>query len=215
MTAELSGSSVAADILKRDRCWHTGWGGYRCSSRWSSWGRYVLAGVAIFLFFVILLSCLYVLTVPLRPCSARAIQKRPDFYFPVPSIVYADLDSLRCMARRRRKRGHQPFYGTGWMAPPPKYGSHQNDYNMGNNQQQQQGGQQDHVYHHNSGWGAQNFQSPPPAYGNYQQNPQYTGTTFNPHDGYYGQNSGVQSPPASYQPDNVYPPPPGPPGTVK
>lgn len=179
MTTELSGSSVAADIFKRQRCWRTSYGGYRCSSRWNSWGRYVLAGVAILLFFIILLSCL-------------------------------------CTARRRRKRGHQPFYGTGWMAPPPKYGSHQNDYNMNNNSNTgQQGGQQDHAYHHNSGWGAQNFQSPPPAYGNYQQNPQYTGNSFNPHDGYYGQNSGVQSPPASYQPENVYPPPPGPPGTVK
>lgn len=103
------------------------------------------------------------------------------------------------MARRRRKRGHRPYYGTGWMAPPPKYGAHQNDYSLNQNQQQQYSGQ--------------NYQNPPPAYGQqYPQQPQYTGTTFNPNDGYYGQNSGVQSPPVSYQPDNMYPPPPGPPG---
>jgi hypothetical protein len=162
MASESVAESAASHVLKRATCYRPGYGYYTCSSRWNSWGRYVLAGAAILLFLIVLLSCL-------------------------------------CMARRRRKRGHRPYYGTGWMAPPPKYGAHQNDYSLNQNQQQQYSGQ--------------NYQNPPPAYGQqYPQQPQYTGTTFNPNDGYYGQNSGVQSPPVSYQPDNMYPPPPGPPG---
>lgn len=52
---------------------------------------------------------------------------------------------------------------------------------------------------------------PPPAYGQ-QQQPQYTGTTFNPNDGYYGnQQSGVQPPQGTYQREEVYSPPQGPP----
>ena len=112
------------------------------------------------------------------------------------------------MARRRRRRGAQPYYGTGWMAPGPKYGdSNQNGYQNG--YQMNQGG----------GWaGAQNYQNPPPAYGQSPNQQPYTGTAYDPNQGYYapqqGQDTGVQSPPHAYQPEsNVYPPPPAVPGT--
>lgn len=110
----------------------------------------------------------------------------------------------RCIARRRRRRGVQPFYGTGWMAPAGgKWGPNQNSHQMhGYNSGYNANYQQPNAY------GA-NYQ-PPPAYG--QQQPQYTGTTFNPNDGYYGQqNSGVQPPQGTYQRDDPYGPPPNPP----
>jgi len=132
---------------------------YRRSS-WSSWGRWVLAGIAIFFFFLMLLSCL-------------------------------------CISRRRRTRGVKPMYGTGWMAPQ---NNNQHGYNNTGNYNQQQSG-----YNYGN-------QNAPPVYGQQQQQPQYTGTTFNPNDGYYGQqNSGVQPPQGTYQRNDVYSPPVGPP----
>ena len=78
-------------------------------------------------------------------------------------------------------------------------GPPQNNHQMNNYGQQGQGGY---------GGG----QYAPPAYGQQQQQPQYTGTTFNQNDGYYGnQNSGVQPPMGTYQRDDVYAPPSGPP----
>ncbi|PFH55514.1 hypothetical protein XA68_18128 [Ophiocordyceps unilateralis] len=107
-----------------------------------------------------------------------------------------------CIARRRRRRGAQPMYGTGWMAPNGKYGGQDGNYN---GQPQQ-------------GYGQPGFAPPPPpAYGQ-PQYPQPTGTTgtnFHPNDGYYGdasQQYGVQHPPTAYQPNSgPYSPPPGPP----
>jgi hypothetical protein len=99
---------------------------------------------------------------------------------------------LGCInARRRRKRGLTPMYGTGWMA---------NGKNGGGNPPQ---GYNNEMY-------PQNGYQGPPAYG---QTPQYTGTTFNPNDGYYGnQQGGPQYPQNAYQPpENVYSPSPGPP----
>jgi hypothetical protein len=67
------------------------------------------------------------------------------------------------------------------------------------------------------------YAPPPPQYSatpmqNYpQQQPQYTGQTFNSNEGYYGNhNEGVAPPPNAYYPnqrggENVYEPPPGPP----
>jgi hypothetical protein len=119
-------------------------------------------------------------------------------------IVCLLLSLLCCMrtARRRRRNGAQPYYGTGWLATGNKWAPNQNNpnaynmnsYNNGNQHQQQ------------SGYGYSS--NPPPAYG--QQQPQYTGSTFNPNDGYYGHQSGVQSPPAAYG-NNDYAPPTGPP----
>lgn len=112
---------------------------------------------------------------------------------------------LGCISsRRRRKRGLQPMYGTGWMAPGNKFG------------QQGQQGQQ---------WGGGYQYGAPPAYGQpaygqpaYTQPPaqnQYTGTTtYNQNDGYYGGQSNdvpLQQPQHTYQRDQVYAPPVGPP----
>jgi len=88
-------------------------------------------------------------------------------------------------SRRRRKRGVQPMYGTGWMANG-QYGHHQQN--------------NPNAYH-----------PPPPAYGAqqgqaYPMENQNTGATFRTADGYYGagqQQEGVHK--------GDYAPPPGPP----
>lgn len=96
-----------------------------------------------------------------------------------------------------------PFYGTGWMSNNQKYYPQNTTYAY-NQQYPQQG--------HGQGQPGQ-YQNPPPAYG--QQQPQYTGTTFNPNDGYYGNhNEGInlQQPQNAYhQPQGTYAPPAGPP----
>lgn len=132
---------------------------------------------------------------------------------------------ISCVARRRRKRGITPYYGTGWMAPNGgKFGGgngrgdHQS-YPMDNPQSGHYPSNNNNGaaagYYNNSGGGP--TYNPPPAYG--ANEPQYTGTTFNPNDGYYGNqqqyNSGLQSPPNTYHQDGVYPPPPGAPGGPK
>lgn len=97
------------------------------------------------------------------------------------------------------------MYGTGWMAPAGKYDPNQqhqmNNYN--------QGYQPDY----NQGYGQpQGYYNTPPPYGGQAQAPQNTGTTFNPNDGYYGQQQyGVQQPPNTYHPEGGYAPPAGPP----
>ncbi|KAG6074083.1 hypothetical protein E4U30_000297 [Claviceps sp. LM220 group G6] len=117
-----------------------------------------------------------------------------------------------CTARRRRRRGNPPMYGTGWLAPGGKHNTqHQmNDYQQGNYNQ---------AYPQQNGPGYASQQGghynppPPPAYG---QQPQNTGNTFNPNDGYYSQQPqdqhyGVQPPHGTYQRDTTYAPPAGPP----
>ncbi|KAF4463102.1 hypothetical protein FALBO_10082 [Fusarium albosuccineum] len=160
-------------FTRADGCGY-GWyrdGNYCRRSGWSYWGRWVLAGVCILLF-ILILSCL-----ALRSFTAR----------------------------RRRRRGVQPFYGTGWMAGGNnKPWGNQNNHQMYNYNNQGGGYNPDYPQQH--GYGAP---PPPPAY---QQQPQYTGTTFNPQDGYYGQqHSGVQPPQGTYQRDEPYSPPAGPP----
>ena len=102
------------------------------------------------------------------------------------------------------------------MAPQdagPYRGDQQNyqGYNQGyemNNQNkygQQSGVQQEYPVYGGA--------PPPPAYGQQQQREQqaqYTGSTFNPADGYYGQQS-PQNPPHAYQQGQSYAPPAGPP----
>jgi hypothetical protein len=118
----------------------------------------------------------------------------------VPFPITQSLTNYRRCAnsRRRRKQGLAPRYGTGWMAPAPKYGPNNGAY-----------------------------VPPPPQYSatpmqNYPQGqtqqPQYTGQTFNSNEGYYGgHNEGVAPPPNTYYPqrgfggENVYEPPAGPP----
>ncbi|OTA96920.1 hypothetical protein M434DRAFT_392358 [Hypoxylon sp. CO27-5] len=57
--------------------------------------------------------------------------------------------------------------------------------------------------------------APPPAYGqSYPMQNQYTGTTFSPNDGYYGQHEGLVQPPKNVYNNNNkndYAPPEGPP----
>ncbi|KAF2839479.1 hypothetical protein M501DRAFT_1002903 [Patellaria atrata CBS 101060] len=96
-------------------------------------------------------------------------------------------------ARRRRKAGRNPYYGTGWMAR----GTHYNSNQQPHYQQQQQGWEQ-------------------PA-------PPYSASPGHPHGGYYGQQNGqqygqqssgieLQAPQQAYHGgDNVYNPPAGPP----
>lgn len=153
-----------------------------------------------------------------RTSSGRCVRNSNWYYWGrwvlagvIAILVIATLIICSITARRRRRRGATPYYGTGWMAAGSKYGGHQNNahtgYNMNNYQptypqHNAPGGYQNH----NQGWS-----NPPPAYG--QQQPQYTGSTFNPNDGYYGngQTSGVQQPPTTYQRDGAFSPPPGPP----
>lgn len=106
-------------------------------------------------------------------------------------------------ARRRRRRGVSPMYGTGWL-----------------------GGKQGHYAHNtnqnnvNSGYNMDHQQAVPPYSPPHTQQPQYTGTTFNQNDGYYGQQSGIQQPQNTYFPNQgaqtneMYAPPPGPPPTT-
>lgn len=90
-----------------------------------------------------------------------------------------------CSARRRRKAGRQPFYGTGWAGRP------------WNGQAQ-----------YNPNYGQQQYQAPP-AYGQNQ------GGYYGQNQGYYGARSTdveMQPPQNTYQGgENVYTPPPGPP----
>ncbi|KAI1083193.1 chitin synthesis regulation, resistance to congo red-domain-containing protein [Whalleya microplaca] len=104
-------------------------------------------------------------------------------------------------ARRRRRHGSQPMYGTGWMAGGPG----QNQY-----------------YNNPQGYGQPQYGGnyPPPPYGgpqnqSYPMDNQYTGTTFRTNDGYYAQNEGVQPPKNVYNNhhNDDYAPPTGPPPT--
>ncbi|PNY24735.1 Uncharacterized protein TCAP_05339 [Tolypocladium capitatum] len=139
-------------------------------------------------------------------------------------IIILAMFSCACLARRRRRRGAQPLYGTGWMAPGSKAGGQgghaMNNYQSGYNPQgyDQQGGYNQAYNQQQPQQPYGGFANPPPAYGQQQQHPQYTGTTFNPNDGYYGDQShqqqqqyGVQPPQSAYQRDGQYNPPTGPP----
>lgn len=96
-------------------------------------------------------------------------------------------------ARRRRKAGRQPFYGTGWAARP------------GNNNAQ--------PYYGNNNNATNNYgaQQPAPPYTAPNSNAGYYGGGQN--QGYYGQQNGVelQSPQPTYGGNGQYAPPPGPP----
>jgi len=85
-------------------------------------------------------------------------------------------------ARRRRRQGLPPRYGTGWTTGA-----------WGNKNQ---------PYYNN---GAYNGGAAAPPYSPPAQHPQYTGNTFNSNEGYYGQQSGVEMQP----PRNTYAPPRG------
>lgn len=88
-------------------------------------------------------------------------------------------------ARRRRKAGRTPFYGTGWAARP------------GNNTAQPY-------------YGNQNSAPAPPYSAPANNNGYYSGGA---NQSYYGQQNGVelQSPQPAYGGNQQYAPPPGPP----
>jgi len=90
-------------------------------------------------------------------------------------------------ARRRRRQGQSPYYGTGWTARP---------------------WQQQNTYHHQPYYNNNNQYPPPP--------PQYSSDVPAGHQGYYGQQSGIelQQPPNAFAPGRSgdgYEPPVGPP----
>ena len=95
-------------------------------------------------------------------------------------------------ARRRRKRGHQPFYGTGWAGRVP-VGHGQAQYNPNYQTQQPQ-------YNQN-----QNYQQPPPNYN------QTSGGAAQSYFGGQRQDVEMQPPQNSYGGNHVYNAPPGPP----
>ncbi|CAE6997777.1 hypothetical protein CFE70_000547 [Pyrenophora teres f. teres 0-1] len=90
-------------------------------------------------------------------------------------------------ARRRRKAGRQPFYGTGWAARPGAYNNQQNAQPYYNPNHQ-----------------------PAPPYSATPNNNYYGGGA---NQGYYGQQNGVelQQPQPAYGGHPEYAPPPGPP----
>lgn len=109
-----------------------------------------------------------------------------------------------CRSRRQRRRGRQPMYGTGWMAP-------QNG-KFGVPPQQHQGWGSQGGYH------MQGQAPPPPPYpqehygqqqGGYGPPPGQEGYGQSPYAGYAPVETGVQQPPNAYQP--AYAPPMGPP----
>ncbi|OAA78193.1 Chitin synthesis regulation, Congo red resistance, RCR protein [Akanthomyces lecanii RCEF 1005] len=115
-----------------------------------------------------------------------------------------------CCARRRSRKGAKPMYGTGWMGNKWGGNNNNNNQNTYNQSYPQQTYPQQGAYDYNQPQPG-GYQAPP-NYGNSQQ-PQNTGTTFNPNEGYYGnqQYGAPQHPPNTYQPEGGYAPPPGPP----
>jgi len=135
-------------LVARD-CYRDSWGRVRCS-RWSSWGRWVVVGVAIFFFLLLALSCM---------CVARRRRKRGV------SPYYG----TGWMAPNGGKFGNQGAYNQG-------YGNNQHqmyNYNQGGAQGGYQqpyasppayGGQPQQDYYGGQQYGVQS----PPA--TYQQN---------------------------------------------
>lgn len=111
-------------------------------------------------------------------------------------FIIAVIVLLGCRnSRRRKNRGLAPRYGTGWMAPGPKYPQQNNPGGYGPPPPQYTAGPPQDQY-------------PPP--------PNPYGQQYNNNQGYYsGQQEGLQPPQNAYYPqqgrDNVYEPPSGPP----
>ncbi|KAI9739850.1 MAG: hypothetical protein M1818_004906 [Claussenomyces sp. TS43310] len=127
------------------------------------------------------------------------------------AVVFAILVVLAfsCLnGRRRRRRGLQPRYGTGWLAGKTPEGHNGPSYTGYNNAG------------FNGGYNQPNY-NPAPPYSPPPVNQQSTGNTFNSNEGYYGQQNGIelQQPQNAYAPprggDPVYAPPQGPPPKAK
>lgn len=95
-------------------------------------------------------------------------------------------------ARKRRRQGVMPMYGTGWLAGKTPEGHNGPSYTGYNNNN--------------------TTTTAPPQY-SAPQNPQYTGQNFNSNEGYYGQQNGIelQQPSATYAGNGGYAAPAGPP----
>lgn len=166
-------------------CYSRTRGYYRCNRTWSTWGRWLLFGLIIASFILFFFLFRYVLPPPL---PSQSVSANP---------------TISCLsARRRRKRGLKPFYGTGWVGNTPAgHGAATYNPQYQNQQQQPQYGnetQQAPAYGQNEG-----------LYGQNQANP-------GSNQGYYGgQQTGateLQQPPNAYRGDDqVYSPPAGPP----
>jgi len=107
---------------------------------------------------------------------------------------------ISCLSARRRKRtGQQPYYGTGWVGRTP-FGHGQATYNPNVQPQQEVYGNADNQQHNS-----------PPAYGQQGAASSYYG---NQNQGYFGgQQTGteLQAPKPVYGNNNTYQPPAGPP----
>lgn len=155
---------------------------YNCQSSWNTWGRWVALGciiVAAFLFFFLLRYVLLILTTPLSRADIRA------------SFL---------SARRRKRFGRQPYYGTGWVGRTP-FGHGQATYNPNVATQQPQ----QEVY----GSGNNQAYNSPPAYG---QQGGASGYYGDQNRGYFGGQQGTEmQPPQAVYGNNSYQPPTGPP----
>jgi hypothetical protein len=160
------------------RCYYQN--GYRrCyRSAWDNWVRWVVLAVVVIGFLLLFFICRYV--------------QLPSHYH-----ISLYLHNTSCLtARRRRKAGRQPFYGTGWAARPMP----------GNNTNTAAP-----YYNNNQNYG----QQPAPPYSPSQANSNagyYGGGGAN--QGYYnnGQQNGVEmQPPQPTYGGAQYQPPAGPP----
>ncbi|PNS14314.1 hypothetical protein CAC42_6827 [Sphaceloma murrayae] len=110
-------------------------------------------------------------------------------------------------ARRRRKSGYRPYWGTGWAAQ----GHGQPTYNP--NVQQQQPSSYNMNNNNNNGTAQPYYANTDPTqqsyYGNQNQPPPYAGDTNGANQSYYRGEGGVSEPAATYQ--GQYKPPAGPP----
>lgn len=127
-------------------------------------------------------SCRPRLFLPLRPLQVRIATLRSN-------NLHSNTSNSCITARRRRRAGATPYYGTGWAARPGNYNA-QPYYNQNNN-----------------------YQHPPPQY---SANPPQQQGYYGANAGYYGQQNGVelQQPQPTYTRDggeSGYAPPAGPP----
>ena len=150
-----------------------------CYSAFDTWGRWVVLAVVLVVFFFFFCICSYV---PLIGHSSGRKLTFPRAF----------------SSRRRRRRGLNPYYGTGWMAGKTPAGHAPATYT----------GPQNYATD-----GREGAAPPyaPPANNTYY--PNNTGVQ----QGYYGQENGIelQTPHSTYQParggDPVYTAPSGPP----
>ena len=148
------------------RCYDNLGRSYYCNSTWYSWGRWVALGAILIVAILFFFLCRY----------ASAL---PTFTIPTKSLP-------SCFsARRRRRAGRNPYYGTGWAGN--NFGHGQATYNPNYNSQQA-----------------------PPAYGQ-PQNENYNSYGGGQAQSYYGNRDTEMQPPQNVYGGDGYAPPAGPP----